>query len=634
MEFGNRRVFGARIWHLWPVAALGAGIWILAKRLEGVEISHVLDAVVAVSPLGWMGAIAATWLSLAAVGQYDAILHRVLKTGVSPRIARRTGLIAISIAQTAGFGTLVSALVRWRSLPNWSLWEAARFSLRVSLSFLFLWSLLAALAVAFWADAPKTAVWAAAGALIVFGVVAGAPPLRGFVFKLIPEGAFLPLFTAALVDTVFAAVALACLLPGTSDVGLAIYPIYLLALGAALATGAPGGLGAFELVLLALLPHPDQAALIGAILAFRIIYYLFPAFLGLAGLLRSAVPLVHEPRNPDAPAEWGLVAQGASILRAGSTQWLCRERLGLGIAIGPAIGPVDLRAFSKLMRRAGLTPVLYKAGKAEASAARSLGWQVLKVAEEAVIEPRHWNVDGPSRRQLRRHLRHAEQAGIRIKTPRHALPLSDMAEVNADWTRKNRRERGFSMGRFAPELLYRQRVFLAYSSDRLIAFASFHTGAQDWSLDLVRHIDGIPDGTMHLLLASAIEACRAEDVDRLSLAAVPAAGGNLARLVPSKALLPGLRRFKQSFAPRWEPRYLCVKGSIPQARAAVTIAAAIHYPGPLPPRVRPHSTKTEIRFELPVTSCDADEWNPQPGQASALPQITGPAHDRRPLPPS
>lgn len=301
MDIGNRRAFGARIWHLWPVAALGASVWILTKRLEVVELSHVLDAVLAVSPLGWVGAIAATWLSLAAVGQYDAILHRVLNTGISPRIARRTGLIAISIAKTAGFGTLVSALVRWRSLPNWSLWEAARFSLRVSFSFLLLWSLLAALAVAFWTAAPKTAVWAAAGGLIVFGIVAGAPPLRGLVFKLIPKRAFLPLFTAALVDTVFAAVALACLLPAASDVGLAIYPIYLLALGAALATGAPGGLGAFELVLLALMPHPDQAALIGAILAFRIIYYLCPAFLGLAGLLRSAVPLVHEPRPPSVP---------------------------------------------------------------------------------------------------------------------------------------------------------------------------------------------------------------------------------------------------------------------------------------------------------------------------------------------
>ncbi len=634
MEMGERRLLGARIWHLWPIAALGAGVWILAKRLDGVEPSHVLEAVGAVSPTGWLGAIAATWLSLMAVGQYDAVLHRALKTGISPHIARRTGLIAISIAQTAGFGTLVSALVRWRCLPDWSLWQAARFSLRVSLSFLLLWSFLAAVAVALWTEAPEAAVWAAAGGLIAFGLVAGAPPLRRLVYQLIPRGALGPLLAAALVDTVFAAVALACLLPGGFTIGLSLYPIYLLALGAALATGAPGGLGAFELVLLALLPHPDQAALIGAILAFRIIYYVLPAFLGLAGLMRPITPLVSERRNARAPSDWGLVTQGAAILRAGPALWLYRERLGLGIAIGPALGRANIKAFSMAMRRAGLAPVLYKVGPAEASAARSLGWRVLKIAEEAMIDPQIWSTEGSSRRQLRRHLRHAEQAGITIESAKQALPLIEMAEVNAAWTQKNRRERGFSMGRFAPELLGQQQVFLAYSGNRLIAFASFHTSARDWSLDLVRHIDGIPDGTMHLLLVSAIESCRAKGIGRLSLAAAPAAGETLARLIPAKALAPGLRRFKQSFAPTWEPRYLCTSGNLTLIRAAAIVAAAIHYPGPPPWRKRHQGAISEIRFELLATSCDCDPWNPQPRQAAALPQITGPSHDRRPLSPS
>ena len=52
MELGEKRLRGARIWHLWPVAALAVGLWILAKRLEGVESSHVLDALGAVSPAG------------------------------------------------------------------------------------------------------------------------------------------------------------------------------------------------------------------------------------------------------------------------------------------------------------------------------------------------------------------------------------------------------------------------------------------------------------------------------------------------------------------------------------------------------------------------------------------------------
>ena len=444
---------GARIWHLWPVAALAAGLWVLVKRLEGVEPSQVLEALGAVSPAGWLGAIVATWVSLMAVGQYDAVLHRDLKTSISPRIARRTGLIGISTAQTAGFGTLVSALVRWRCLPDWSLWEAARFSLRVSLSFLLLWSLLAAVALALWPGAPDTAVSASAAGLIAFGFVVGAPPLRRLAWRLIPKGSFGPLVIAALIDTAFAALALAFLLPGGLDIGFELYPIYLLALGAALATGAPGGLGAFELVLLALLPHPDEAALVGAILAFRMIYYLLPAFLGLLSLLRPVAPLVAERQNVRWPSEWGLVRQGAAILRAGPALWLCRERLGLGIAIGPSLGRADIGAFAEAMRTAALAPVLYKAGPREASAARRRGWQILKIAEEAIIDPQQWNPEGSSRRQLRRHPRHAAQAGMRIEAARHRLPIAEMAEVNGAWTLKNRRERGFSMGRFAPELL-------------------------------------------------------------------------------------------------------------------------------------------------------------------------------------
>ncbi len=633
MAMRERRAVSARIWHIWPLAALAAGVWILSKRLDGIEPSHVVEALGAVSPAGWLGAIGATWVSLMAVGQYDAVLHRALKTGIPPRIARRTGLIAISIAQTAGFGTLVSALVRWRCLPDWSLWEAARFSLRVSVSFLLLWSLLAAVAIALWPAAPEAATWAAAGGLIVFGLIAGAPPARGLLTRLIPKGSFGPLLVAALFDTVFATIALACLLPGGSDIGLALYPIYLLALGAALATGAPGGLGAFELILLALVPHPDQAALIGAILAFRIIYYLLPAFLGLAGLLRPVTPLVAERRSALAPSEWGLVSQGAAIVRAGPALWLCRERLGLGIAIGPALGRADIGAYSKTMRHAGLIPVLYKAGPREASAARSIGWRVVKIADEAIIDPRTWSLEGPTRRQLRRHLRHAAQAGIKIDGPRHALPLTEMAEVNAAWARKNGRERGFSMGRFAPDLPAQQRVFLAYWHNRLVAFASFHTSAQDWTLDLVRHVENIPDGTMHLLLTSAIETSRTEDIRRFSLAAVPAPGPEFARFIPASRLAPGLRRFKQSFAPQWEPRYLCGNGFFALTRAALTITAAVHHPEPPPLRRHSYGTQTEIRFELTTASCDCDEWNPQPGQATALPQITGPAHDRRPLPP-
>ncbi len=61
-------------------------------------------------------------------------------------------------------------------------------------------------------------------------------------------------------------------------------PAVVIAIGAGLLSGAPGGIGAFELVLLALLPGAGEAALIAGILAWRLVYFVAPALIA-AGLV-------------------------------------------------------------------------------------------------------------------------------------------------------------------------------------------------------------------------------------------------------------------------------------------------------------------------------------------------------------
>ena len=53
--------------------------------------------------------------------------------------------------------------------------------------------------------------------------------------------------------------------------------VYFLALGAAVISSAPGGLGPFDLTLFALLPSQNPGELITAIIAFRLIYLAVPA---------------------------------------------------------------------------------------------------------------------------------------------------------------------------------------------------------------------------------------------------------------------------------------------------------------------------------------------------------------------
>ena len=82
-------------------------------------------------------------------------------------------------------------------------------------------------------------------------------------------------------DTLFAGLAFYVLMPDMLSIGfITLWPVFLIALGAAVFSGAPGGVGPFELTMLALLPSQPDTALMAAILAFRAVYYAVPAVLG------------------------------------------------------------------------------------------------------------------------------------------------------------------------------------------------------------------------------------------------------------------------------------------------------------------------------------------------------------------
>lgn len=144
------------------------------------------------------------------------------------------------------------------------------------------------------------------------------------------------------------------------------------------------------------------------------------------------------------------------------------------------------------------------------------------------------------------------------------------------------------MGRFCPDYVLGQRVYLAHVSGRLVGFASFHAGLREWTLDLVRHSDGAPDGTMQALVMAALRDAAALNVPRLSLAAVPeGAFADAAACLPrsvvrlSAADGAGLMQFKRGFDPHWHQLYLCAPNRLLAGLAAVEIARAIRHPPPL-----------------------------------------------------
>lgn len=83
-------------------------------------------------------------------------------------------------------------------------------------------------------------------------------------------------------DLTFAAATLYVLL--APELPFGFFPflgIYLIALAAGLISNIPGGIGVFEAVLLAALPELDRGVLLGAVIVYRIIYYVLPLSLAM-----------------------------------------------------------------------------------------------------------------------------------------------------------------------------------------------------------------------------------------------------------------------------------------------------------------------------------------------------------------
>lgn len=622
-----------------PILAVLALLPFFAGWLQGLDFSAGWEGLQGLPGGRWLGAACMTVVSFWAVGRYDQAIHRWLATGQDEDAAQGAGVTAIAVGQSTGFGLIVGALLRWRMLPGLGLARAIAVTASVALSFLAGWGLFTSLCLLL---LPSALPYADAVGLIglagALGVVALClwPPRTGRLPRLPSIWLASRIAGFAALDCGAAALAFWLLLPADAGLGFAtLLPAFLIALGAGIVGGTPGGAGPFEATLLVLLAQVDGAALACAILGFRLFYYALPAALGLLAAALGPGPGAADGRNEAAPlrpvfrhagqppgedlawhlatarrAEGGLIRQGElGWIEApgGSGAWAAAPTGSALVALGAPFGQWGARrhwlaALRAQARARGLAPALYKADARLAATARAEGFKLLCIAEEAVIAPAAFSLHAPAHRQLRRKLRRAAQAGLTITAETGPLApdtARQMAEVDAAWERRRGGARGFSMGRFCPDYLGHQHRFIARSGGCIVGFASFHVSTGEWVLDLMRTRPegtgghgGAPDGTMHALVLAAIEQAAAQRCARLSLAAVPLPpgreGGETALFTALRTRLDtatggaGLRQFKSCFAPTWERSYLAAPTRLSLALAALDIARRIALPRPLP----------------------------------------------------
>jgi phosphatidylglycerol lysyltransferase len=551
----------------------------------------------------WIAAFTLTALSLWTVGRYDGVAHKHFATRVQQNQARAAGTISIALAQTLGAGVFTGALARWRMLHDVSFVASLKLSAFVSISFMFCWAVFTAICCLVfpapnWTFIPSILIICATPLILLSTLRWPVIRLSGqqFRFPNLQSNAAILFWTA--IDTCAVAGAMYVLLPSGADIQYSVFlPLFLLALGTALLSNTPGGVGPFELMMLTLLPQLPAVEVLGSIIAFRVVYYAVPAFGAIFALMRpfrndginDNVHII--PHDVPPQAEVQIIAQNGGRLLAtdGGSCAVWPTSQTLTALCNPLSGSMleTLNAVCKEATVLGKYPFVYKCCRKNAVQLRKKHWSMIHMSDDAIILPQTFTLEQPALRTLRRKLRVAQKSGLTIKTDT-AYPWLDMQRVDTEWQATHGTARGGTMGRFEVAYLANHFIARAECQGKLCAFVTFQIGTDEWCLDVMRHTDTVPDGTMHTLVHTAILAAQRAGVTRISLASTPACPDPnsrffrwAARQAVVKAGGTGLRQFKSSFAPQWEPRYAAAQSWLALVIGLADITREVHHPNPL-----------------------------------------------------
>ena len=218
----------------------------------------------------------------------------------------------------------------------------------------------------------------------------------------------------------------------------------------------------------------------------------------------------------------------------------------------------------------------------------------LKIGEDAIVD-----LDGFVETTMNnKHFRSVTNKFRRLdyrfdvtEPPQPSLLLRQMGDVTRSWLRQNgRTERGFALGYHDRTYLSHSPIYSLYDQrGRLVAFAN---GVKSYNpdpatIDLMRDRDDAETGVMDYLSLCIMKHLYETGWKEFSFGLAPLAGlddetgrslearalARLARVNVASFSFDGLRRYKNKYKPRWEPRYLAYdRGSVGLGMTALAIS--------------------------------------------------------------
>jgi phosphatidylglycerol lysyltransferase len=290
------------------LALLVGAVYVVQREFRGLSVADIGAALRAIPPSSlW---IAAGWTVLAylVLTIYDRLGSVYAGHPVTYSRTSLASFCAYTLAHNLGFAAVSGAAVRYRFYAAWGLspLEIAKVVAFTSLTFGLGGFALGGAVLLFEPEVvpwfgENTSRWVMRGlGLLLWAIVIAYVTLARYVprLRLFGHQIDLPGFRMAIAQTALASVDVAVtaaifytLLPPTEGLTfLKFLGVYVAAYTAGLLAHVPGGIGVFDgTMLLGLQPYLPTAQVVGALLLFRLYYYIVPLFV--AGSLFAAFEL-------------------------------------------------------------------------------------------------------------------------------------------------------------------------------------------------------------------------------------------------------------------------------------------------------------------------------------------------------
>ena len=270
------------------------------------------------------------------------------------------------------------------------------------------------------------------------------------------------------------------------------------------------------------------------------------------------------------------------------------------IALGEPIGPQENRreaiiGFQHFCKRNDWYPAFYQTLPDDCDLYRSLGFRVLQIGEEAIVDLHAFTMKGKANQNLRTAMNRLTKAGYEVKfydPPINDELLRECRAVSDEWLQlMHGAEKHFSVGWFDDNYVRETRITAVRSPDgQISAFANVVPEYQlkVISIDLMRRRSQVEPGTMDFLLISMFQHFKDLGYSgfNLGLSALSGVGETHKSPRLEKALrylydhlnqfynFKGLHAYKEKFHPRWEPRYLVYPGLVALPEVVVALIRA------------------------------------------------------------